>query len=203
MMAAPSLAMDQTCQASLNITALGDSLTAGYGLPSHESLPAQLETKLKNKNFKIKIENAGVSGDTTAGGLARVEWSIAPQTQGVMLALGANDMLRGLSIEEAQKNLETIIEILQKKKISVFLIGMKANLNYGEKYRADFDALFPRLAQKYNTAFYPFLLDKVALNPALNLKDGLHPNAQGISIIAESLMPHVERWLLSLPACKA
>lgn len=178
-------------QRPLTLVALGDSLTAGYELPEKDSFPAQLERLLRERGLKITIVNAGVSGDTTAGGLARLDWSVPDGTDGVILELGANDALRGLPPEKAEEALDTMLANLQQRHIPVLLAGMYAPRNLGADYVAAFDSLYPRLAAKYHTIFYPFFLDGMVGVPELGLGDGLHPNAAGVTVIAKGILPKV------------
>jgi len=183
----------------LNIVAFGDSLTAGYQLPPGEAFPARLETLAKSKGLDITITNAGVSGDTTADGLARIDWSIPDGTDGVILELGANDALRGLSPEESQKNLETMIVRLKERKISVLLAGILAPPNMGADYETKFNGMFKALGEKHDIAVYPFFLDGVTLNTSMQLEDGMHPNGAGTKIMAERFFPTFDAFLKSLP----
>jgi acyl-CoA thioesterase I len=183
---------------SLGVVAFGDSLTAGYGLAQSDSLPAVLSQALISDFPTLRLLNAGVSGDTTQNGRDRLAWSIPEDTKAVLLALGANDALRGLSPSVARANLEAMIQALQARKIVVFLIGMRAPPNLGEDYVRAFDGLYAELAKLYNLPLYPFLLEGVAGNPALNLPDGIHPNRLGIQKIVEKLSPPLKVFLRSL-----
>lgn len=174
---------------------LGDSLTAGFGLPVTESLPSQLEAELKGQGLDVTILNGGVSGDTTAGGLARVEWALADNPTYALVALGANDALRGLDTERAFQNLDAIIGKLTAKGVKVMILGMLAPPNLGRDYGERFAAIFPKLAEKHRVPLYPFLLDGVALDPKLNQRDGIHPNAEGVRIIVGRLAPLVKQLL--------
>ncbi len=174
---------------------LGDSLTAGFGLPVADSLPAQLEAALKRQGLDIAILNGGVSGDTTAGGLARLDWALADNPAFALVALGANDALRGLSPEKAFENLDVIITKLKAKGVKVMVLGMVAPPNLGRDYGDRFAGIFPRLAEKHRVPLYPFLLDGVALDPKLNQADGIHPNADGVKIIVGRIAPLVKRLL--------
>ena len=199
-LAALCLFFGQTAAAApARVLMLGDSLTAGYGLPAAESLPSQLESLLKNQGLDVLILNGGVSGDTTAGGLARLDWALADNPAYVLLALGANDALRGLSPDKAYENLDVIITRLKAKKVKVMILGMLAPLNLGRDYRESFDAIFPKLAAKHDVPLYPFLLDGVALEPKLNQRDGIHPNADGVKIIVGRLAPLVKQFLETPP----
>jgi acyl-CoA thioesterase-1 len=177
---------------------LGDSLVAGYGLPPGQSLPDQLQRDLAAKKVAVAMINAGVSGDTTAGGLARLDWSLADKPDAVIIVLGGNDMLRGLPPEGTAANLDAIISRLRERGIEVLLAGMMAPRNLGPAYIEAFDGIYPALARRYDIEFYPFFLDGVALDPALNLDDGLHPNRQGIIEISRRMLPVVERLLARL-----
>ena len=153
----------------------------------------QLQAALDAKGIKVAIQNAGVSGDTSTGGLARLDWAVGPDAKAVILALGANDMLRGISPNVTHKNLTTIINRLQARNIKVMLVGMLAAPNLGATYRQKFDAIYPQLAAQYGLVYYPFFLDGVAAQRALNLADGIHPNRQGIEVIIARILPSVEK----------
>ncbi len=183
--------------APARVLVLGDSLTAGFGLPVTESLPSQLEAVLKGQGLDVVILNGGVSGDTTAGGLSRVDWALADNPGYALVALGANDALRGLDTEKAFQNLDAIIGKLKAKGIKVMILGMMAPPNLGRDYGERFAAIFPKLAEKYRVPLYPFLLDGVAADPKLNQRDGIHPNAEGVRIIVARLAPLVKRLLES------
>jgi acyl-CoA thioesterase I len=176
----------------VRIIAFGDSLTAGYGLPSNNAFPVRLEAALKARGHNVAVVNAGVSGDTTAGGLSRVDWAIPDDADAVIVELGANDALRGLDPAVARKNLDAIITRIKAKGADVLLTGMRAPRNLGPEYTSAFDRIFPQLAKQHDTLFYPFFLEGVVLDAALNLNDGMHPNAKGIDIIVERILPHVE-----------
>lgn len=176
----------------LKLVALGDSLTAGYALPGTDSFPAQLERLLRDRGHEVRVANAGVSGDTTAGGLARLDWSVPDGTDGVILELGANDALRGLDPAAAERNLEQMLQRLHTRAIPVLLAGMIAPRNLGPDYVSAFDGIYPRLAAKYNVVFYPFFLEGMMGNPALDIGDRLHPNAKGVAVIAKGILPQVE-----------
>ncbi len=174
------------------VVMLGDSLTAGYGLGAEDALPARLEANLRAGGTPVRIRNAGVSGDTTAGGRARLDWALAGEPAIVVVALGANDGLRAIDPSETRTNLDLILADLKSRGIRVLLAGMLAPPNLGRDYGRAFDALFPELAEKHGVAFYPFLLDGVAADPALNQADGMHPNAEGVEVIAERMAPHLK-----------
>lgn len=176
------------------IIMLGDSLTSGYGLETGQDLPAQLQRELEALGVTAKIENAGVGGDTTAGGRARLDWAIAgePVPKLVIVGLGGNDLLRGIDPAASKANLAAIIEQLQAKKLPLLLLGMRAPTNLGPDFIAAFDGLYPELAKQYKVPLYPFLLDRVAMVPELNQGDGIHPNAAGVAKIAMALAPLVK-----------
>jgi acyl-CoA thioesterase-1 len=186
-------------QRPLRIVALGDSLTAGYGLPADAAFPNQLERALRARGHQVAVANAGVSGDTTADGLARLDWSIPDGTDGVILALGANDALRGLSPEDSAKNLDAMLARLKERKIAVVLTGILAPPNMGEDYETRFNAIYGELAKKYTVPLYPFLLDGVVLDSNLKLEDGMHPNGAGTKVMAEKFFPAFEKFLKTLP----
>lgn len=173
------------------VLALGDSLTAGYGLPPGQSFPAQLEAALRAEGINAKVVNGGVSGDTSAGGLARLEWLLSDKPDLVIVELGANDGLRGLDPENTQENLDRIIARIRKTGAEVLLTGMVAPPNLGSDYVDRFNAIYPDLAEKHGTSFYPFFLDGVAMDPALNQDDGIHPTAEGIGVIVDGILPLV------------
>ena len=172
------------------VAILGDSITAGYGLPAREALPAQLEAALAAAGTPVRVRAAGVSGDTTAGALARVDFSIQDDTDLCVVALGGNDLLQGIEPATMRANLEAIITRLKARNIPVLLAGMQAPPSYGG-YATDFAAVFESLARDHDIPLYPFLLDGVALDPALNQDDGIHPNAAGVKVIAQRLAPVV------------
>ena len=169
------------------IVFLGDSLTAGYGLTEEEAYPFLIQEYLKKDGIDWKVINAGISGDTTKGGLERLNWILKSSPAFVFLALGANDGLRGLKTEITQKNLEEIIQTLKKSKINVVLSGMQLPINYGPEYRKAFKNIYPSLAKKHNLPFLPFLLEGVASKTDLNLADGVHPNQKGQEIMAGNI----------------
>ncbi len=182
-------------QPPLKLVALGDSLTAGYRLPAEAAFPAVLERVLKAKGYRVEIANAGVSGDTSTGGLDRLDWSVPDGTQGVILELGANDMLRGTDPAVTRKALETIIVRLKERGIPVLLTGMLAAPNLGIEYRTRFDAIYPDLARAHDLVLYPFFLDGVAGQRANTMDDGLHPTAQGVERVVAGILPTVETFL--------
>lgn len=183
--------------APLRILALGDSLTAGYGLADDQSFPVQLERALKARGHDVRVINGGVSGDTTAGGLARLDWALADQPDFAIVELGANDGLRGLDPDQTYANLEAIVARLRQADIPVLLTGMVAPPNLGRDYQEAFANAYVRVLQKHPVIFYPFFLDGVAAKAGLNQQDGLHPTAHGVRIIVEHILPSVERMLAS------
>lgn len=188
--------MPQTSAQPVRVLAFGDSLTQGYGVPPGTEFPARLERALNAKGLDVTVINAGVSGETSAGGLARVDWLLGDGKNGpdaAIVELGANDGLRGLSSVEMEKNLDSILAKFKSRGIPVLFAGMKAPRNFGARYAADYDAVFPRLAMKYDTLFYPFILEGVVLNRALVQPDGLHPNPAGVDAIVKSITPLAER----------
>jgi acyl-CoA thioesterase-1 len=174
---------------------LGDSLTEGYQLSKEEAFPSLIETELKKNKPEIKVLNGGVSGATTASGLKRLDWYLKAKPEFMVLALGANDGLRGLKIENTEKNLVLVIEKAQERKITVVLAGMKMPTNYGEPYRSQFENMYPRLAKKFNLKLVPFILEGVGGNPKLNLADGIHPNSEGHKIMAKTILKVLEPLL--------
>ncbi|HEY2034254.1 MAG TPA: arylesterase [Rhizomicrobium sp.] len=177
--------------APVKIVALGTSLTQGYGLPPGTEIPAVLQDALKAKGIDATVINAGVSGDTSAGGLSRLDWSLADHPNAAIVELGSNDALRGIDPASTEKNLSAILTKLQAAHIPVLLLGMRAPKNFGPEYEAKFNAIYPKLAHRFNALLYPFVLDGVALNPKLNQKDGIHPNPAGVKIIVGKLIPDV------------
>lgn len=181
--------------AETRILGLGDSLMAGYGLPPGESFPDQLQRALAAEGLQVEVTNAGVSGDTSAGGRARLDWALASDPHGVILELGANDGLRGLDPAETRRNLDAILTALGERGLPVLLAGMLAPPNLGREYGAEFEAVFRELAEKHGALFYPFFLDGVAGDPSLNQADGIHPTADGVAIVVERIMPLVKELI--------
>jgi acyl-CoA thioesterase I len=177
----------------LRILALGTSLTQGYGLPPGTEFTTQLQAALEAAGMDVTVENAGVSGDTSAGGLSRLDWSLADHPDAAIIELGSNDMLRGIPPEETEKNLRAILSGLRKDHVAVLLTGMMAQRNLGADYVKQFDGIYPRLAKDYPVVFYPFILDGVALNPKLNQADGMHPNPAGVKVIVARMLPFVKK----------
>jgi acyl-CoA thioesterase-1 len=184
------------------IVGFGDSLMAGFGLGPGEGFTDKLQAALRAKGHDVTVANAGVSGDTTSGGLARLDWSVPDGTQLVILELGANDMLRGVAPDIAGKNLDEMLGRLKQRNIAVLLAGMRAAPNLGADYQTTFDAIFPDLAKKYGVPLYPFFLDGVAGQPGLQLEDGLHPNARGVDVMVERILPTVEKAITAVPGGK-
>jgi acyl-CoA thioesterase I len=181
--------------AACRIAVLGDSLTAAYGLDVADGFPAKLEQALRERGYHCAVLDAGVSGDTSAGGLARLDWMLADQPSHVIVELGGNDGLRALPVEQMAQNLDGIITRLKDEGIPVLLTGMLAPPNLGRDYGAAFEAVFPRLAEEHDLPFYPFFLDGVAGEIKLNQGDGIHPTAEGVAIIVERILPTVTDWL--------
>ena len=177
------------------LVALGDSLTAGLGLDTDQAYPALLERRLRAEGSDLTVVNAGVSGDTTASGLRRAEWSLGGDVRILILALGGNDGLRGLPVDQMKRNLAEIVSLARSRDIAVLLAGMEAPPNFGATYTAQFRNVFHELAREHDVAFMPFLLDGVAGDPALNQADGIHPNPEGAAIVAERLREALEPLL--------
>ena len=170
------------------IVLFGDSLMSGYGLDEKFHLSTILEKNLKMRGFDVTLINASVSGDTSSGGFNRLNWLLEEKDIDILvLCLGANDMLRGIKPDLVRQNLNKILKLLEEKKITILLAGMKSQGAFGQEYKKEFDEIYPELAKKFNIAFLPFLLEGVALNPKLNLQDGKHPNAKGINLISKNL----------------
>jgi acyl-CoA thioesterase-1 len=181
--------------APVKIAVLGDSLAAGFGVKPAESFPARLEAALKAQGRNVTVLNHGVSGDTTAGGLARIDWMLADKPDIVLVELGGNDALRGVDPAVTEKNLAAIVEKLQAAGVTVWLAGMLAPRNLGSDYVTAFDGLYKRVAEKYQVPLYPFILDGIAQDPAFNQADGIHPNPKGAQLVADRLLPFVTKNL--------
>ena len=188
-LAAPAHAVERV------IVAFGDSLTAGLGVTPEDSYPARLQARLRSEGYAYRVVNAGASGDTTAGGLTRVDWALRNRPDIVIVALGANDALRGQDLASVHANLDAIVARFQKAGVRVLVAGMEVPPNYGARYAADFRRLYAEVARKRGAAFMPFLLDGVAGNPRLNQPDGIHPTAEGYRVVVEHLWPHLEPML--------
>lgn len=186
---APAMARTPT------ILVLGDSLASGFGLPPDQAFPARLEAKLRADGLDVRVINGGIAGDTTAGGLARLDWALADKPDLVMLELGANDALRGIDPDTVRANLEKIIAKIQASGARLLLAGMRAPPNWGEEYQDKFDHIYPELAHADEVPLYPFFLDGVATDPKLNQADGLHPNERGVSVIVDRIAPVVARLI--------
>jgi acyl-CoA thioesterase-1 len=187
-----AVAVASAAERPVKIVALGDSLTAGLGLAAKDAFPAKLEKALKAKGLAVEIANAGVSGDTTTGGLARLDWSVPPGTDAVIVELGANDMLRGQDPKLARQALDEILRRLTARKIAILLAGMRAAPNLGADYAREFEAIYPELATKYGVVLYPFFIDGIVTDAKLNQRDGLHPTAAGVDTIVARILPKVE-----------
>ena len=181
-----------SASAGSTIVALGDSLTAGYGLPPGQGFAEQLQSVLRARGHDVSVIDAGVSGDTSTGGLARLDWSVPADADAVIVELGANDALRGLDPSITRKALSNIVKRLKVRGQKVLLAGMKAPPNLGDDYAGEFDAIYPELAAAEDVLLYPFFLDGVAADPGLNLADGIHPSADGVARIVEKILPSVE-----------
>jgi acyl-CoA thioesterase-1 len=195
LVAASGLSASQAAAPTPVIVAFGDSLTAGLGLPEKDSFPAQLERALKARGQEVKVVNAGVSGDTAAAGLARLDWAMPDDASAVIVELGANDALQGLDPAATKATLEKIITELKARGLPILLAGMEAPRNLGKDYVDQFRALYEDLATSYDLILYPFFLDGVALDDKYTLGDGLHPNAEGVARIVDGIMPKVEELL--------
>jgi acyl-CoA thioesterase-1 len=185
------LAAAQATAPSIRILAFGASITAGYGLDAADSLPVQLEQALRAHGVNATVVNGGVSGDTSAGGLARLDWALADNPDLVIVDLGGNDALRAIDPRSTEANLDAIVTKLQAQKRGVLIAGMLAPPNLGTDYQAAFNAVFPAVAARHHVPLYPFLLDGVVADPALNQADGIHPNAAGVKVIVERMLPSV------------
>lgn len=179
----------------VELLAYGDSLVHGYGLPEPDNFPSQLEAALEADGRAVTVINGGNSGDTTAAGLARLDWTLAETPDAAIVVLGANDALRGLDPAKTYENLDAILARFEELGVPVLLAGMMAPRNLGSDYAAEFDAVFPRLAEERDVVFYPFFLDGVATDPELNQPDGIHPNAAGVAAIVEAMLPRVKELL--------
>ncbi|MDE2377830.1 arylesterase [Bradyrhizobium sp.] len=189
------LAQAQTTVKPIKLVVLGDSLSAGLGLPGQEAFPARLQKALQDKGIAVDMTNAGVSGDTASGGRDRLDWSVPEGTEGVIVELGANDALRGLDPDVTRAALSDIVSRLKARNIAVMLCGMLAPPNYGSDYAARFNAIYPELAKKFGVTLYPFFLDGVAADAKLNQADGIHPTAAGVDVIVGNILPAVQAFL--------
>ncbi|MGH6826664.1 arylesterase [Methyloceanibacter sp.] len=202
LLAASGLHANQAASREPVIVAFGDSLTAGLGLPEKDSFPAQLERALRARGQEVKVVNAGVSGDTAAAGLARLDWAMPDDASAVIVELGANDALQGLDPAATKATLEKIVTALKARGLPILLAGMEAPRNLGKEYVDQFRALYADLAARYDLILYPFFLDGVALDDKYTLGDGLHPNAEGVARIVDGILPKVEELLARVPAAK-
>ncbi len=184
----------------IKLVGFGDSLMAGYQLPASDAFPVKLEAALKAKGYDVEIANAGVSGDTSSGGLARLDWSVPDGTKGVILELGANDALRGIAPEETEKNIDAMLTRLKERGIAVLLAGMLAPPNMGADYEKRFNGIYQRMAEKHGVALYPFFLDGVAAQADLQIDDGMHPNPAGVDVMVARILPTAEAFLKSVMA---
>jgi acyl-CoA thioesterase-1 len=178
-------------------------LTQGYNLPPGTDFTAVLQSQLKAKGHDVVIVNAGVSGDTSAGGLSRIDWALDDAVDGAIVEFGSNDALRGLDVKDTRANLDQILNKLKAKKIPVLFVGMKAPRNLGPEYDAAFDGLYPELAKSHRVLFYPFFLEGVAADPAMNQKDGIHPNEKGTLVVVRGMLPYAEKLLAQIKAQSA
>ena len=194
------LAQSAAAEPTVKLLAFGDSLIHGYGLNAGQTFPEQLEAALRARGYPVTVINGGNSGDTTAAGRARLDWALADRPDIVLLELGGNDMLRGIDPAETRRNLDQILARLKHEGLAVLLAGMRAPTNMGRDYIEAYDGIFPSLAEKHDVAFYPFFLDGVALNQGLNLPDGMHPNAKGVAVIVERILPALEALIRPLTA---
>lgn len=183
---------------TVTLLALGDSLTAGLGLDPPQSFPAKLELALKAKGHDVLIVNAGVSGDTTAQGAGRLDWSLTDEVDAVLVELGANDALRGLPVPQAEAALDDILAKLKARNLPTLVLGMRAPPNLGADYASAFESMYPKLSAKHGAALYPFFLEGVAADASLNQADGIHPNAKGVDEIVRRVLPDVEALLNSV-----
>jgi acyl-CoA thioesterase I len=186
--------------APVHIVALGDSLTAGYGLPEADGFVPRLQAALRAAGADVEIANAGVSGDTAADGLARLDWSVPGGTDAVIVELGANDMLRGIAPDATRARLDAILQRLKERHIAVLLCGMRAAPNLGTEYAAAFERIYPELAAKYGALLYPFFLEGAAGDLSLTQHDGLHPNAAGVGVIVKRILPKVQELIARVRA---
>jgi acyl-CoA thioesterase I len=185
----------QAADTPVKIVVLGDSLSAGHNLPASAAFPVKLERALRAKGHMVEVANAGVSGDTASGGLARLDWSVPDGTEGVIVELGANDMLRGIDPKVTQRALEEIVRRLTERRMVVLIAGMRAIPNLGITFAGGFEPIYPELASKYDALLYPFFLDGVAGDAKLNQRDGLHPTAAGVDVIVSGILPKTEELI--------
>jgi acyl-CoA thioesterase-1 len=185
---------------TVTLLALGDSLTAGYGLQPSDAFPVKLEAALIARGHDVKVINGGIAGDTALDGASRVDWALSEEVDAVIVEFGANDALRGLPVPQAEQALDQLLTKLAERKLPVLLAGMRAPPNLGPDYQAAFDGMYPRLAEKHGSLLYPFFLDGVAAETKLNQADGMHPNPAGVDVIVSRILPSVERLLEQVAA---
>jgi acyl-CoA thioesterase I len=185
------------------ILAFGDSLTAGYQIPPDKSFPAQLQAALREKGYPVRVVNSGVSGDTAADGLARLEWSLDGRVDGAIVEFGANDALRGIDPKLTERSLSAILKALKDRNIALLVAGMEAPRNWGQEYDDAFRAIYPRLAAQYGALFYPFMLKDVATVRSLNLHDGMHPTPEGVAVIVRNVLPEAEKLIARIRQTRA
>jgi acyl-CoA thioesterase I len=185
---------------TVTLLALGDSLTAGYGLQPSDAFPVKLEAALIARGHDVKVINGGIAGDTALDGASRVDWALSEEVDAVIVEFGANDALRGLPVPQAEQALDQLLTKLAERKLPVLLAGMRAPPNLGQDYQAAFDGMYPRLAEKHGSLLYPFFLDGVAAETKLNQADGIHPNPAGVDVIVSRILPSVERLLEQVAA---
>lgn len=193
--AAVTFSANAAAEEPITVLAFGDSLTAGYGLPQDQAFPQVLERRLADMGRNVKVRNGGVSGDTSAGGRARLAWMLEPKPDAVILELGANDALRGLPPEQLQDNLAAILAKLKERQVPVLLAGMMAPRNLGPDYVKSFDRVYPALSREFGVPLYPFFIGPTLTRPGLTLADGLHPNPEGVRMIVEGILPDVLKLL--------
>ena len=182
------------------IVILGDSLTAGFGVDPGDAFPERLQEALAERGHDVEIVNGGVSGDTASDGLARVDWTIGPEASAVVVELGANDALRGVDPEITRDAIDRLVARLTERGLPVLITGMLAPPNLGSEYGEAFNSIYPEVAERYDALLYPFFLDGVAAEPDLNQADGIHPNAEGVAVIVERILPSVEALIERIPA---
>jgi acyl-CoA thioesterase-1 len=193
------LSVSPAFAANKTVLVFGDSLVAGLGLSDADGFVAQMQAALDQEKAGVTLVNGGVSGDTSATALGRLDWALGDNPDGVLVELGANDMLQGVPVDTVRANLDAIMQKLAAKQLPVFMAGMKADRGLGADYTTAFDALYPTLAKQYGATLYPFYLDGVALDPKLNQADLMHPNAKGVAVIVGKMLPSFTAWLAKLP----
>jgi len=186
----------------VRIVAFGDSLTAGYQLPPEAAFPAQLEAALMARGHAVEVINAGVSGDTTSGGLSRLDWSVGEAADAVIVELGGNDALRGLPVAAARRNLDAIVGRLTERGLPVLVAGMRAPRNMGDEYVAAFDAMFAEIAERHGALLYPYFLEGIPISAETVMADGIHPTERGVALIVEGILPKVEALIAEVEAAR-